>query len=402
MMQKPKAPRESLSPARARRLSYVLSQGWNQQQAAALAFPGHPPDPGYASRLAAWAEEQEVIRTVIDEGQFPAEELRQIRDDIHRSPYSGIERVLFEQSEGTFRSLWVFNSGDNDTEPGRRLARFAANAAWCVRERLRCSETGVVATAFGATVSAIARAVVRDSVGHPIRLHGGQRAIVIPTMGDPLGRFAEQKANTSTAVAALFSQAFADPKPSPSLDGILPVLPRTIPDEQVELFRDHLYRKLVGYADVFGSFHDSPDALIRRADTIVSSAGFFHSPYWEGFGNEAVSPDAIATRAEIMELAEGDIAGVLVRKATLPDEALGRFESLMRHWMGIQMSDFRRIAARGACAPGTGPAGSVLCCIGHKASISKHLICHERVVNHLLCDKELVDELDRLLVRNRR
>lgn len=386
------AQNEPVSPVKARRLAYCHSQGWEQQEAAAKAFPRNTPDKGYVSRQIAWAKEQEILRTVIDPNQFPTEELRRIRESIHHAPCLRVERALSAQSNGTLQSVWVFHSGDRTADPGKRLARFGANSAWYIRELLRSTESGVVATAFGATIGAICRAVVRQAIGDPIRLTTGKKVTVIPVMGDPLGKLDEQRSTTSTAIAKLLSQAFADINPPPSLDGVLPVLPRSIPDDQVDLFRDRLYRQLEGYAAVFGAKRTSSDALILKTDVILSSAGFFHSPYWEDFGNDAVSPDALAKKAEIQELADGDIAGVLVRKAALSDAQVERFDSLMRHWMGVRMSDFERVAERAAAAAG-GPAGCVLCCIGKKAKIVKHLITVEKIVNHLICDEELLGGL---------
>lgn len=266
-----------------------------------------------------------------------------------------------------------------------------------VREHLRTSESGVVAVTFGATVGAVCRSVVRDAVGNPIRLTSGAKVIVIPTMGDPLGNFDQQRANTSSAIAESLSHAFADAAPPPSLNGVWPVLPLAIPDDRVEAFRDGLWRKHSGYAAVFGAAANSQDALIGKSDIILSSAGFFHSPYWEHYGNADVDQTALAQRDEIRDLAEGDIAGVLVRKSELTDPQADRFESIMRHWMGIDIKEIKRVAQQSAEAGLGAPAGCVLCCIGHKAEIVKHLICVERVVNHLPCDQELLAELSRLV-----
>jgi hypothetical protein len=393
-----KIPKEPVTPSKARRLAYWYAQGFEQKEAAQRAFPRGAPTGGHVSRLLEWAEEKEILRTAIDPTQFPQEELRRIRETVHHGPCTRLEDALKNLSAGTLQSLYVFNSGDLDKDPGNRLARFAANASWCVREHIRSSESGVIAAAFGATVGAVGRSVVRDAVGNPIRLTSGAKAIAIPTMGDPLGNFEQQKTNTSSAIAESLSHAFADVAPSPSLNGVWPVLPLDILDDRVESFRDGLWRKHSGYAAVFGATAKSPDALIAKADVFLSSAGFFHSPYWENYGNADVDQAALATRDEISHLAEGDVAGVLVPKQGLDDAQAERFALIMRHWMGIDLVRIRRIARNAADAGLGGPAGCVLCCIGHKARIVKHLICVERVVNHLLCDQELLAELGRLVL----
>jgi hypothetical protein len=149
---------------------------------------------------------------------------------------------------------------------------------------------------------------------------------------------------------------------------------------------------------VFGSDASEADALIARTDVILTSAGSFHSPFWKYFGNERMKPEACGPSDEIAELADGDVAGLLLQKPGLSKAKVDRYNFWVRRWTGIAKRHLSALVEKGASAPPLGPSGCVLCALGeNKASITKRLICEDRLVNHLVCDRSLFDALVRLV-----
>jgi len=390
---------QSAASRKARRFAYCLAQGYGAQEAASAAFPQHQPDPSQLTDLREAAEKAEVVRYSIDPAAFEPGELRDLREELHHVPYQDVEARLRTQSGGTLRSLWVFNSGLAHKPYEPRIVRFAANAAWRVRELLHgATDSGVVAVAFGGTIGAVVRAVLHESWRVPIQLATGKRPVIIPTACDPLGDLLKQQSHSSTALAALLRQAFAGAKESPSLESVDPVLPGSIPDDVVTSIKDRYLRQHTGYAAVFGSDASEADALIARTDVILTSAGSFHSPFWKYFGNERMKPEACGPSDEIAELADGDVAGLLLQKPGLSKAKVDRYNFWVLRWTGIAKRHLSALVEKGASAPPLGPSGCVLCALGeNKASITKRLICEDRLVNHLVCDRSLFDALVRLV-----
>lgn len=378
-------------------VAFLHVQGMRGKEIAQLLFPKLKDPKGKISGLIGKGRSMRSIRETFDEACVSRDELAALRALACRDAYLGLQKSLSIKSGGCLRELRVFYSApglpNKNTWP-QHLSRFADNCAWYVREQLDHSNSGI-AVSWGATAFELIHALSRHQQSR-IGDHRRFRTVpVIPTVGDPVGVSPAAGGISSTRLAKALSELLTGSSQKvPSLEGILPVLPRNFDEQKRMTIREYI-ELMKGYRDVFGSRDDrgAIEGKLAKVDTILTGAGAFQS--WQKWGSELMVDSGVPV-AELKRCCAGDIGGALVPLENVDSDPAARaeFERLSSLWTGITLEHFRAVAQR--AANGAAP-GVVLCAIGsNKAKIVHDLIVRFRVVNKLVVDPHLAKALEKL------
>jgi hypothetical protein len=346
------------------------------------------------------AESDEWIVTRFAEDKLGLEGLSVVREKIHHAPWQALEDKLKDMSGGVLKHLWVFPSGSRTEPPSTKanwdkwLKRFANNASWFTNEQLSRSQE-CVAVSWGKTVASMIDGLFSRWGRLERASQSARKAIkVIPTAGDPLGDKDVDLNNASTHLAVKLNEYLNGPgkQQVPSLEGIPSVIPERFKSaDKLIVIREYI-RTMRSYKDIFGDPNDvgkSPP-WIKRVDTVLTSAGSFHS--WVVFKSQLTNVGGVS-KDELDKLASGDIGGVLIPRAEVENNPrdMAKFEQISSLWTGVELGDYQRIAQKAAnISSPNGPSGVILCVIGqNKVDIVFDLITRVKVVNTLVCDEAI-------------
>lgn len=344
-----------------------------------------------------------LIRRFAEEN-LDAEALHRLRESVHHKPWETLEGQLKEKSGNVLKSLSVFYSLNEASESqdrlywDKRLKQFAGNASWRVDDLLKRSVSGV-GVGWGKTISTVVTALQMRNGKSDKASHTSRNIRVIPTVGDPLGdEKVDLDISSSSIAARLHEYLNAQSKNlyKHSLEGIAPVIPKDFIENDKRAIILQYISKLRSYQEIFGTPNDSAGntPLIRKVDTLLTSAGSFHS--WQDYKSQQITIGGVQ-KGQVEKLSIGDIGGVLIPNAevAMNPQLKKQFEQVSALWTGIQLSDYQRIAEQAAKNQAqNSPAGVVLCVIGaNKAEVVYELITRIKVVNTLICDYAIAKEL---------
>jgi DNA-binding transcriptional regulator LsrR (DeoR family) len=387
-------------------LAYLISQGFNHQQAAEKLpeYMGKLP-PARIARYVDTARKRRWLETRFNEEQFPPAVLENIREDAHHTPWIDLEKNLQTLSGGVLKELWVFESSDK-ANPGNdqaewdwQMRNFAGNSAWLILQLLLRSQSGI-GLGWGKTIAnAILEVANRVKSEKRARPRRRKKITIIPTVCTPPSTIPDDLAISSTKLARTLSEAITGTWDDVlSLENISPVLPPGLEGErrsgffQANLIRGH-YKAIFGDPD--GPQNETP--LIRTIDTILTSAGSFHVDTY--YMKELVEIGKV-TKKELTKLSLGDIGGVLIPGNAVENDPKNkaRFVEILNLWTGPKLEDYQNVARRAAANDAEdAPAGVILCALnGNKANIVLNLV-RLQAVSMLVIDCHLANSLQRLL-----
>jgi DNA-binding transcriptional regulator LsrR (DeoR family) len=371
---------------RRKTLAYLMAdQNLNEQQAAArLDGKFGRYTVATAARDFKEAKRQGWYRAVFAAEACSPDELRAI--EVYAHSNETLEAELKRESSSVLQQLRVFPGG-LASEPGDSVAwgealeLFGRRASGYVLDTLASSK--VIGVGWGHTMAEIIEGVQARRNG---RGRSTAPIIVLPTAGEPLGEGPSSR--SSSALAARLHRSIGGDKRY-SLHGVPPVIPEEFQDQKRATVLDFIGH-LRSYREIFGNpSMPHTEGLINNVDTLLTSAGCFHS--WMMYKNELVAIGGIASE-QLLELCVGDIGGVLIPRAGLSRSGEKEFRRISSLWTGITLEHIQRIAnAQGGRHSGP---GVVLCACGsNKAEIVHDLVTRMRIVNVLVVDDALAAAL---------
>jgi DNA-binding transcriptional regulator LsrR (DeoR family) len=262
----------------------------------------------------------------------------------------------------------------------------------------RLPDDSIIATSFGRTIGVGIDAVLsRDAV---LAHKASKPALVIPLMGDPLGRHAGSKGISATSHARRLQGRFTMQRGAEgpiSLEGIPPVLPlKAFANKDQLLGAKALIERMRSYKRIFGSNASSKTPpLIERVRLAVTSCGSFKQG-WDVYANELIEEGAVSIQ-ELQKYALGDYCGDLVARPSNADST--GLAGLRELWTGARLEHYRQIASG---ATGGGLGGTLVLLIDDSKSEVLLEICRLRAVSHICCDEVAAQGLRRLLAVVRR
>jgi len=390
-------------------LAYLIGQGMSDGNAWAKLSPDLSVSRAGAARDIKMAEMRRWLIKRFNEDVFEEALLDEIREDVHHRPWLDLETALRDMSGGVFKSIWVFYSGDNEKPNSQvewdwQMGNLAGNSDWLILRLLLRSKSGI-GVGWGKTIAhsivAAADRIKRKEKGRP---NGRKILPIIPTVGTPPGVSHDDLEKSSTKMAASLSEAVNGTwKNVLSLENVWPVLPAGLSEDEKRGFWQAILRP-GNYEAIFGhpNGFQSKTPLVRVVDTILTSAGAFHTDSY--FLKELVYTGEVSKK-ELTRLASGDIGSALVpnKKAENDPEDKKRFDKILDLLTGIRLVHYQNIARRAAESKDPqSPAGVILCAInGNKAKIVLDLIRHQ-AVSTLIIDYHLVATLKGILEEERR
>lgn len=390
-------------------LAYLTGQGFNQSQAAAKLSRELTVGAAQVARDIHEAEMRRWLSTQFAEELFEQDLLAALREDAHHRPWLDLEAELRHLSGGVLKSIWVFNSSDEgkptrQTEWDWQMGNFARNSGWFILKLLRSSKNGI-ALGWGKTIANVIEAVFarlhsnREREDGP---NGRKNHLIIPTVGTPPGTSHDELERSSTRLAESLSEALNGTwKNVLSLEGVWPVLPGGLSKDQrialLKLIRQGSYKMIFGPPD--NSSSETP--MIRVVDTILTSAGAFHTEAF--FVKELINTGSVSKK-DLLRLAAGDIGSVLIPREGIENNSRDqeRFNQILSLCTGISLADYQDIARRAAAKDDWhSSVGVILCALnGNKAEIVLNLV-HRQAVSVLVVDYHLANGLKSLLLESK-
>jgi hypothetical protein len=341
------------------------------------------------------AEANDWITRVFLKSNFDQETMNVIKEQAHHAPWLSLEGKLKQQSGNVLKKLRVFYSGSKNTNPEKRIdwdrwiKRFAINSSWYINELLNNSKEGI-AVGWGKTLTSVIEAISSYESSQPVE-NSRRKIRVIPTAGDPLGNAHVNLETASTSLAEKLSDHLNGPgrHDIPSLAGIPPVIPEEFKSaDKLKIVKEFI-RTMRSHMEIFGDPNGPTNKppLIRKVDTVLTSAGSFHS--WFQYKSQMISVGGVA-KEDLEKYVLGDIGGLLIPHERVENDpnAKKKFDEIDSLWTGIRLDDYRKIAMEASESDEPGcAAGVILCVIGfNKVDIVYDLITRIRVVNTLVCD----------------
>jgi DNA-binding transcriptional regulator LsrR (DeoR family) len=213
---------------------------------------------------------------------------------------------------------------------------------------------------------------------------------VVPLAGEPFQGNLNRLSSTSLAqelMTALNGSAPGDPH---SLTLVPAVRPYPRGAEPPGGLDDHL-SLVPGFTTIFGTADGKRVGVVEGLDTVlcgISDAGY-------AWGRKLRPMYPAQPQFDALKDALGDIGGVLLPGANR--DHWPRLESLQQRWTGLRPRHLKGLATRAANDRTGGTPGVICVTAGRK----KAACCLEALrlgyVNHLVTDRELGEELDRLI-----
>jgi hypothetical protein len=347
------------------------------------------------------------IKAEFSQELFEEDLLTEIWEEVAHRPWINLERKLSESSNGVFKSIWVFNGGD-DAEPNSQeiwdyqIRNLARNSSWLILRLLLTSKNGI-AIAWGKTIAESINAVAQrlnEERNHG-KWSGEKKLLVIPTIGTPPDPSASDVEHSSTKLARKLDEAINGiGQDTPSLDNSWSVMP---PDLSEEERRGYLLALAGGrFGTIFGPSRHTrvQKPLIGVTDTAFTSAGQFHN---ESFFLKQLVQTGGYSIDELKDLLDGDLGSAPIPKEKIDKdpELQSRFAQILHQLPGIQLAHYQDIARRAATYNADGPAGVVLLALnGNKARICLSCV-RQQAVSVLVCDYNLAARLEWLLAADK-
>jgi DNA-binding transcriptional regulator LsrR (DeoR family) len=328
------------------------------------------------------AEEKGWLLHVVPEERFTPEVMAEIREIT--CPRELVNN-LKEQSPG-LRNVSVFYSGSLATGPHDWDYRLKYHSPFAARRILRILEQAQaknVAISWGHQIAAVAAAMIAIPMKRPL-----PSIRFVPTSGEPFQVPTRWPERTSTAVVAQLHRRFGDEQERPlSMAGVAAVLS----DAYEGVARDAVLQYISGLSDykrIFLGANGQP-SLISQVDAMIASVAslgqgltMFHAEL-ESIGG--------IPRDRLVELVEGDIGGVLIKKRKLTAAQEQEFANITRAWTGIRMEHLLDIATR---ANNTGKPGVVVVAIGKNKADILRTVLKMGLITELIIDHDLAEALN--------
>jgi DNA-binding transcriptional regulator LsrR (DeoR family) len=372
-------------------LAYLLTQGVSETDAADkyldrtrvdakpyLDKNGTQFDASKLSRRKSELESLGLFETILNEIYVEPTERAKFAEKFHHEHYLDLEEGLQELPSSRLRSVWVVRSGARDDpqkEPWRRtFGWFSRNASSYITRLL--ASTNMLGVAWGRTTGAVIDAI--GTVTAAGAVSSKPHLQVFPTAGRPIFRTLVPEGSDSTALARCLAARLNSEQPVVSLDEIPWTLNVPYAESTLELERAR-HQSHPNFVTVFGSPRGDPNALLSRADAILTSAGSLSH-------NKRVWNTELRYRGlswvDIERDCVGDIGGALIPRNSLKFADQG--------WMGISLCDFERIAAHAN-------PGVILIIFGsNKAEVALRAV-QLGLVSHLVTDETLAVRLRRYM-----
>ncbi len=265
-----------------------------------------------------------------------------------------------------------------------RLTRLGLAAAPILRDFFR--RAACVGVAWGSTLGAVVEALrpngkLVSSTTKPVQF--------VPICGEPLR--ALRRLNSATSLAVDLDQfingSFQNSK---SLAGVPALIPkRFFQGDEVNVIKRFL-ATATDYGEIFGGAgKQSGPPLIEQLDAVFTSVGTA-SDHWKMCDVDLRQEAGSITKAELCNLAFGDLGGMLLRKPHLDPVESDKLAFLSQQWTGIRQEHYEHVAATSSTQ---GSPGVVVIALGANKAEALYEAIKADLLNYIICDDDLAQSV---------
>lgn len=350
------------------------------------------------SRLLDQARKQDVLETRLNVESITDDERDAVNSRVHENDLNTELKKTMPNANRHLRSVSIFDAGTTDSSSSVSRVLFNQSAARVFLKLLKNSAN--VGITWGNTVAGIFETLRRYR--NPIKSQLPEIQF-IPLSGDPFGVGNMEDYGASYSSSALVRDingiVNAGIMKSFSLHGIPALIPTEI--ENLKTIYEMLECSSA-YCDIFGypsrrlsseTLDSDPEPKVYSLDCILTSVSH-DGEAWSMLNDDEFIATARLERDELMQLAIGDIGGVLMPKEGISDSQNDRFVDLAQHWTGLREDQLFHCAKSAHESEEFSPPGVVVVAVGADKANCVLTALRKNYVNHLIIDVELAKKLE--------